>query len=135
MEKTMTSKKRNVVSTEYFTHEAQVLNLVADLKESHEKKEYSDIIDDEGHQYVDLVMEGGGVLGIALVGYTYVLEEVGIRFLRIGGTSAGAINAALLASLGKPEQAKSEEILSHLASVDMGSFVDGDSDAKDFIQS
>lgn len=131
----MASKKRNGVGTEYFTHEAQVLNLVEDLKESHGKKEYSDIIDDEGHQYVDLVMEGGGVLGIALVGYTHVLEQVGIRFLRIGGTSAGAINAALLASLGKPEETKSEEILSHLASVDMGSFVDGDSDAKDFIQS
>lgn len=26
----------------------------------------SDIVDDEGHQYVNLVQEGGGVLGIAL---------------------------------------------------------------------
>lgn len=130
----MASKNRSVVGIEYFTREAQVLNLVGELKESHGKKEYSDIIDDAGHQYVDLVMEGGGVLGIALVGYTYVLEQVGIRFLRIGGTSAGAINAALLASLGKPEEAKSEEILSHLASVDMGGFVDGDDDVKDFIQ-
>lgn len=25
----------------------------------------SDIVDDQGHQYVDLVLEGGGVLGIA----------------------------------------------------------------------
>jgi NTE family protein len=131
----MASKKRSAVSTQYFTHEAQVRNLIDDLKESHGKKEYSDLIDENGHQYVDLVMEGGGVLGIALVGYTYVLEEVGIRFLGVGGTSAGAINAALLASLGRPEEAKSEEILSHLVGVDMGSFVDGDDDAKDFIQS
>lgn len=131
----MVLKKKKMVGTKYFTDEAQVRNLIDYLKESYGKKEYSDIIDDEGHQYVDLVMEGGGVLGIALVGYTYVLEQVGIRFLRIGGTSAGAINAALLASLGKPEQAKSEKILSHLASVDMGSFVDGDSDAQDLIQS
>ena len=26
-------------------------------------KEFSDTIDENGHQYVDLVMEGGGVLG------------------------------------------------------------------------
>lgn len=128
------NSSRTTVGIEYFTQDAQVLNLIEDLLEFHKKKEYSDIIDDKDHQYVDLVMEGGGVLGIALVGYTYVLEEVGIRFLRIGGTSAGAINAALLASLGTPEEAKSKEILSHLASVDMGSFVDGDDDVKDFIQ-
>lgn len=38
------------------------------------------------------VMEGGSVLGIALTGYTYVLQQAGIRFLGIGGTSAGSIN-------------------------------------------
>ena len=130
----MSSKKRSTIGTSHFTYEAEVLTLIEDLKEFHGKKEYSDIIDDDGHQYVDLVMEGGGVLGIALVGYTYMLEAVGIRFLRIGGTSAGAINAALLASLGKPEQAKSEEILAHLVNVNMASFVDGDDDAKEFIQ-
>ena len=54
-----------------------------------------------GNQYVDLVMEGGGVLGIALVGYTYVLEQAGLRFLGIAGTSAGAINAAYFA--GAPD--------------------------------
>jgi len=27
------------------------------------------------NQYVDLVQEGGGVLGIALVGYTSILEN------------------------------------------------------------
>ena len=53
-------------------------------------KAFSDIIDDEGNQYVDLVQEGGGVLGIALVGYTYILETAGIRFFHLAGTSAGA---------------------------------------------
>ena len=33
------------------------------------------------------------MLGIALVGYTYALEKVGIRFRHVGGTSAGAIPA------------------------------------------
>ncbi|MCR6719123.1 MAG: patatin-like phospholipase family protein [Chitinophagaceae bacterium] len=61
----------------------------------------SDVTDNEGHQYVDLVQEGGGVLGIALVGYTYVLEKMGIRFFSMAGTSAGAINTLLLACCGK----------------------------------
>ena len=42
-------------------------------------KRFSDVEDDAGFQYVDLVQEGGGVLGIDLVGYTYVLEKAGLR--------------------------------------------------------
>jgi NTE family protein len=50
------------------------------------------------------VQKGGGVLGIALVGYTYILEEMGIRFIRLAGTSAGAINTALMTVIGaEPE--------------------------------
>ena len=94
----------------------------------------SDIIDDDGHQYVDLVMEGGGVLGVALVGYTWLLESVGIRFLGLGGTSAGAINALVLAAVARPQEFRSERTLDVLANVDMYSFVDGDSDARDFVE-
>ncbi|HEX8357472.1 MAG TPA: hypothetical protein VF610_08680, partial [Segetibacter sp.] len=50
----------------------------------------SDIIDGDGNQYVNLVQKGGGVLGIALVGYTFILEAAGVRFMRMAGTSAGA---------------------------------------------
>lgn len=100
------------------------------LKES--RKPYSDLIDGEGNQYVDLVMEGGGVLGIALTGYTYVLEQAGIRFLGIGGTSAGSINALMIAALGTPAEAKSEKLLAALADMPMAEFIDGDSDARDF---
>jgi len=46
----------------------------------------------------DVVLEGGGVKGIALVGALSVLEEAGYSFPRIAGTSAGAIVGALLAS-------------------------------------
>ena len=46
----------------------------------------------------DLVLEGGGVRGIALVGAISVLQERGYRFHRIAGTSAGAIVAALTAA-------------------------------------
>lgn len=47
---------------------------------------------------VDLVLEGGGVKGIALVGAIAVLEERGFRFARVAGTSAGAIVGSLVAS-------------------------------------
>jgi NTE family protein len=46
----------------------------------------------------DLVLEGGGVKGIALAGAISVLEERGYGFPRIAGTSAGAIVGALVAA-------------------------------------
>ncbi len=86
----------------------------------------SDVLDDQNRQYVNLVQKGGGVLGIALVGYTYVLEQMGIRFLRQAGTSAGAINTALMAISGKDKtEAKSGEVIQILAEMDFFKFVDG----------
>ncbi|AMX02410.1 patatin-like phospholipase family protein [Microbulbifer thermotolerans] len=95
---------------------------------------YSDVRDDEGHQYVDLVLEGGGMLGIALVGYTYVLEKAGIRFRKIAGSSAGAINALLLAAAGKPNEIKSERLLTILSNTDFSSFEDGRDFSKKTVQ-
>jgi NTE family protein len=46
----------------------------------------------------DVVLEGGGVKGIALVGAISVLMERGYTFPRVAGTSAGAIVGALLAA-------------------------------------
>ena len=74
-----------------FTEDARVRELIGELKADWNGRIVSDTVDEAGHQYVDLVMEGGGVLGIALLGYTYALEEAGIRFLSIAGTSAGSI--------------------------------------------
>ena len=56
----------------------------------------SDVRDKLGKQYVDLVQEGGGVHGIALAGYTYILEKMGVSFTKMAGTSAGSINTLLL---------------------------------------
>jgi len=92
----------------------------------------SDIIDEQ-HQYVDLVMEGGGVLGIALAGYVYVLEELGVRFLQLGGTSAGSINAVLMAAAGPVQDKKTPWILEKLLAQNLYDFVDGDADARDFV--
>jgi NTE family protein len=49
-------------------------------------------------KYVDLVFEGGGVKGIALVGAFSVLEERGYEPQNMAGASAGAIVAALIAA-------------------------------------
>lgn len=97
-------------------------------------KIFSDIIDDRGSQYIDLVMEGGGMLGIALVGYTWALEQVGLRFLGVGGTSAGSINALLLAALDKPSAPKSPKLLDIVANMDFLAFVDGGACAKRLVR-
>jgi len=51
------------------------------------------------YNFRNLVFEGGGVKGIAYVGAMDVLKEKGIleQIQRVGGTSAGAINATLFA--------------------------------------
>jgi NTE family protein len=51
------------------------------------------------YPFKNLIFEGGGVKGIAYVGALEILEKHGIleNIQRVGGTSAGAINAVLLA--------------------------------------
>lgn len=51
------------------------------------------------YHFKNLVFEGGGVKGIAYIGAMQVLKEEGILsdIQRVGGTSAGAINATLFA--------------------------------------
>ena len=118
-----------------FTEHPAVHHLIRDLKdEGIDKKPFSDLLDENGNQYVELVMEGGGVLGVALVGYNYVLEQMGLRFFSLAGTSAGSINALLLAGLGDVSQPKAERLVNILANKDLMEFVDGDKDAKDVVQ-
>nr|WP_246351678.1 patatin-like phospholipase family protein [Deinobacterium chartae] len=52
----------------------------------------------EHERRYDLVLEGGGIKGIALIGALAVLEQRGYRPQRLAGTSAGAIVAALHAA-------------------------------------
>lgn len=47
---------------------------------------------------VDLVFQGGGIKGIALVGAYSVLEERGYQLVNMAGASAGAIVATLVAA-------------------------------------
>ena len=104
-------------------------SLVSQLQQLRGKR-VSDIVDEAGHQYIDLVMEGGGVLGLSLVGlslvgYTLGLEAAGIRFRSVAGTSAGAINALLVQALGTPFDPKSEKMIAAVANMPMASFQDG----------
>jgi NTE family protein len=47
---------------------------------------------------VDLVLEGGGILGVAFIGAFQALEEKGYKVNRIAGSSAGSLMAALIQS-------------------------------------
>lgn len=115
-----------------------LLTLIKDNEDIHDQKGYihsirdkitaqpiSDITDHQGNQYIDLVLEGGVVWGLALIGYTYTLEQAGIRFLNLAGTSAGAINAIVLAALGQSSDKKIEQLLAIFNKMDLKSFVDG----------
>lgn len=118
---------------EDFTNQTEFQQLLAEAEQL-KSKTFSDVVDDEGHQYVDLVQEGGGVLGIALVGYTYILEAAGIRFFHLAGTSAGAINTLILAGIDHIDKEKSKLVLDELAKQDLFEFVDGDPKLKAIIQ-
>ncbi|GGU32792.1 patatin-like phospholipase family protein [Lentzea flava] len=72
---------------------------------------------------VDLVLEGGGVKGIALLGAVLVLADAGYRFQRIAGTSAGAIVAALVAAYQK-EGKNLAELADVMREVDYRRFAD-----------
>ncbi len=113
------------MNTSDFTENSTVKEIINKLKNDLPDKIYSDVVDAEGHQYVDLVQEGGGVLGIALLGYTYVLEQIGIRFFSLGGTSAGAINTLLLAAVDTVNKSKTEKIIQLVANKNLYDFVDG----------
>lgn len=53
---------------------------------------------EDGSLYADAVFEGGGVKGTAFIGALRCFDEVGIKWRKVAGTSAGAITAALVAT-------------------------------------
>ena len=109
-------------------HEVVALSDMLGKNASDGKYVVSDLIleeDGNTYQFVDLVMEGGGTLGSALVGYIYALEQANIRFLSIGGSSVGAIVSLLLACLGRRTEAKGAALAEIISGMDMGSFIDG----------
>lgn len=75
------------------------------------------------YNFRNLIFEGGGVKGIAYIGALDILSERGIvsEIQRIGGTSAGAINAILI-GLGF----SSQDTKDILWSLDFNNFMDDD---------
>jgi len=120
--------EKKIVTSDFINH-PDVINCINQLNTFIAKSGrpfiISDVYDDEGHQYVNLVQKGGGVLGVALVGYTYILEQMGIRFVRLAGTSAGAINTALMTVIGEKKDAKSVPILDAICNLNFFNLVDG----------
>ncbi|HNM01597.1 MAG TPA: patatin-like phospholipase family protein [Leptospiraceae bacterium] len=123
----------------FINEDQQIKNFIQKISDKAAAGGYniSDIVSEENGrtlQYVDIVMEGGGVLGVALIGYIYALETAGIRFLSAGGTSAGSIAALLLTACADRQEAKTEKLSEILFKLDLSEFIDGDADAKDFSQ-
>jgi NTE family protein len=78
----------------------------------------------EDNKPIDLVLEGGGVKGIALLGAVLTFYDAGYRFKRIAGTSAGAVVAALVASYQQAER-NLHDLEEKMHQVDYSRFVDG----------
>jgi NTE family protein len=116
------------ISVQDFTSQQKVKDCLESLKTRFTPENpliVSDVLDDQGNQYAHLVQKGGGVLGVALVGYTYILEMMGIRFCKQAGTSAGAINTALMTIIGARQDIKSPGVLQAICDLDFFSLVDG----------
>jgi NTE family protein len=68
---------------------------------------------------IDGVFSGGGIKGFALLGACEEIENRGFRFVRLAGTSAGSIIAALIAA-----GYKSQEIYELLEELDLSKMLD-----------
>lgn len=75
---------------------------------------------DEEPMVCDMVFAGGGAKGVAHLGALWAFDRLGIKMKRLAGTSAGAINASLVAA-GYPIS----EISDMLFDLDFMSFRDG----------
>lgn len=75
-----------------------------DLETRHEIDELVAAWESGPERPIDLVFEGGGVLGIGLVGAYDVLYRRGYRPRRLAGTSAGAIVATLVGAGYTPDE-------------------------------
>lgn len=122
--------EEKIIDVQEFITSSGAEKVLTDLRKRLSEKSLiiSDVSDAAGNQYVDLVQEGGGVWGVALLGYTFILEEMGIRFFSLAGTSAGAINTMLMAAIGRKDEPKTKIIIKHLLQLNMFTFVDGKKD-------
>ena len=83
-----------------------------------------------------LVLQGGGTLGIAHLGFIRGLELADVRFAGLAGTSAGAIIALLIAAARKDaiEVEVASQLLPILQSMPAAAFMDGPYFARRFVK-
>ncbi|EDL62788.1 patatin-like phospholipase family protein [Bacillus sp. SG-1] len=68
---------------------------------------------------IDGVFSGGGIKGLALVGAYQAIEEQGLKFKRLAGTSAGAIIAGFIAA-----GYKSDNLINIMDEIDLPELLD-----------
>jgi NTE family protein len=94
--------------------------------------------DDDNREYriANIVLQGGGVLGLAHAGFVTGLEKAGFRFAGIAGASAGAIMAMGMAVVrGGNLRTETHPILNDIiAKMPMESFIDGPSAVRRLIK-
>ncbi|USK32514.1 patatin-like phospholipase family protein [Bacillus sp. F19] len=69
--------------------------------------------------YIDGVFSGGGIKGFALIGSYQAIEQRGLQFVRVAGTSAGSIIAAFIAA-----GYRSGEIITMMDDMDLRKFLE-----------
>jgi NTE family protein len=84
----------------------------------------------------NVVFQGGGVLGLAHVGFLAGLEAAGIRCAGLAGTSAGAIVATAVACVRRTNLRATAhpKLFDLLATMPMASFIDGPPPVKNLIR-
>ncbi len=77
-------------------------------------KRFSDVVDKNGFQYIDLVKHSPGFIDYSLIGYLFILEEAGIKFYNIQGSGSGATSALFFSSLGLNIHNKAIKLIKHV---------------------
>lgn len=83
--------------------------------------------DEEPFRIANIVLQGGGVLGLAHAGFVAGLELVRVRFAGIAGASAGAIMAMGMAAVRGDDLLKPthDDLVKVVGAMPMAAFIDG----------
>lgn len=79
------------------------------------------------YRIANLVLQGGGVLGLAHAGFVAGMEAINVRFAGLAGASAGAIMAAGMAVVRRGDifAETSRAVSEIVSSIPLASFIDG----------
>ncbi|MCA0905465.1 patatin-like phospholipase family protein [Ruegeria marisrubri] len=88
------------------------------------------------YRLCNLILQGGGALGLAHAGFVAGLEAAGIRFAGLAGTSAGSIIAMGIAAIRGRDltHATAERLAALTETVPMDHFIDGPRPIRKFIK-